>query len=47
MEIDNVLLASVVSKHIYNYIYLLKLRNKHEENLIKDDIKLNTMLENR
>ncbi|MBU3104687.1 TrmB family transcriptional regulator [Clostridium gasigenes] len=44
---DNILLASVVSEHIHNDIYLLKLRNKYEENLINDDIKLNTMLENR
>ncbi|MGH4122111.1 MAG: TrmB family transcriptional regulator [Clostridium sp.] len=44
---DNVLLVSVVSEHIHNDIYLLKLRNKYEENLINQDIKLNTILENR
>lgn len=44
---DNVLLASVVSEHIHNDIYLLKLKNKYEENLIDDSIKLNTILENR
>jgi len=43
---DNVLLASVVSEHIHNDIYLLKLKNKYEENLI-NDIKLNTIFENR
>ena len=44
---DNVLLASVVSEHIHNDIYLLKLKNKYKENLINDDVKLNTILENR
>lgn len=44
---DNVLLSTVVSEHIHNDIYLLKLRNISGENLINDDIKINTMLENR
>lgn len=44
---DNVLLASVVSEHIHNDIYLLKLKNKYEKNLISDDIKLKTILEKR
>ncbi|MBZ9687007.1 TrmB family transcriptional regulator [Clostridium estertheticum] len=44
---DNVLLASVVSEHIHNDIYLLKLKNKYGKNLINEGIKLNTILENR
>ncbi len=44
---DNLLLASVVSEHIHNDIYLLKLKNKYKDNLIDEDIKLNTLLENR
>lgn len=44
---ENTLLASIVSEHIHNDIYLLKLKSKYGENLISDDIKLNTILENR
>lgn len=44
---DNVLLSSIVSEHIHNDIYLLKLKNKYGENLINQDIKLNTLLEKR
>lgn len=44
---DNVLLASIVSEHIHNDIYILKLKKIYGENLIDDNIKLNTILENR
>lgn len=44
---DNILLASIVSEHIHNDIYLLKLRDKYGKNLITDDIKINTILEKR
>jgi len=44
---DNILLASIISEHIHNDIYLLKLKKLYGENLINEDIKLNTMLENR
>lgn len=44
---ENTLLASVVSEHIHNDIYLLKLKDKYKENLISEDIKLKTILENR
>ncbi|SFC68444.1 TrmB family transcriptional regulator [Clostridium uliginosum] len=44
---DNILLCSIVSEHIHNDIYLLKLKNRCNDNLITEDIKLNTMLENR
>ena len=44
---DNVLLTSIISEHIHNDIYLFKLKKLYGENLINEDIKLNTMLENR
>ena len=44
---DNLLLTSIISEHIHNDIYLLKLKKLYGENLINEDIKLNTMLENR
>ncbi|WP_160361611.1 TrmB family transcriptional regulator [Clostridium chromiireducens] len=44
---DNILLASIVSEHIHNDIYILKLKELHGENLINNDIKLNSILENR
>lgn len=44
---DNILLASIVSEHIHNDIYLLKLKKMYGENLINEDIKLNSILENR
>ncbi|MCD2347831.1 TrmB family transcriptional regulator [Clostridium guangxiense] len=44
---DNLLLTSIVSEHIHNDIYLLKLKNKYGKDLITEDIKLNTLLENR
>ncbi|WP_160679348.1 TrmB family transcriptional regulator [Clostridium sp. C8-1-8] len=44
---DNTLFATIISEHIHNDIYLLKLKNKYEKNLINEDIKLNTILENR
>lgn len=44
---DNVLLTSIVSEHIHNDIYILKLKNKYKKNLIDEDITINTMLENR
>jgi sugar-specific transcriptional regulator TrmB len=44
---DNILLASIVSEHIHNDIYILKLKELYGENLINNDIKLNSILENR
>lgn len=44
---ENILLASIVSEHIHNDIYILKLKKAYGENLIDNDIKLNTILENR
>lgn len=44
---DNLLLTSIVSEHIHNDIYLLKLKNKYGKDLITEDIKINTLLENR
>lgn len=44
---ENILLTSIVSEHIHNDIYLLKMKNKYGENLIKENIKLGTILENR
>lgn len=44
---DNILLDSIISEHIHNDIYLLKLKKLYGENLINEDSKLNTMLENR
>ncbi|MGV8980438.1 TrmB family transcriptional regulator [Clostridium sp.] len=44
---DNVLLASIVSEHIHNDIYLLRLKSQYGKNIINQDIKLNTLLEKR
>jgi HTH-type transcriptional regulator, sugar sensing transcriptional regulator len=44
---ENILLTSIVSEHIHNDIYILKLKNKYNKQLIDDSIKLNTILENR
>ncbi|WP_128213785.1 TrmB family transcriptional regulator [Clostridium manihotivorum] len=44
---DNTLFATIISEHIHNDIYLLRLKNKYEKNLINEDIKINTILENR
>lgn len=44
---ENTLLASIVSEHIHNDIYILKLKKIYGENLINSNIQLNTILENR
>lgn len=44
---ENTLLASVISEHIHNDIYLLKLRKRTGKDIIDNDIKLGTMLEKR
>ncbi|MCY6482916.1 HTH domain-containing protein [Clostridium aestuarii] len=44
---ENTLLASIISEHIHHDIYLLKLKNKYQKDLIEEDIKINTILENR
>lgn len=44
---ENILLASIASEHIHNDIYILKLKKIYGDNLINNDIKLNTILENR
>lgn len=44
---ENTLLTSIISEHIHNDIYLLKLKMIYGENLIDSDVKLNTILENR
>lgn len=44
---ENILLASIVSEHIHNDVYILRLKKIYGKHLINDDIKLNTILENR
>ncbi len=44
---ENILLASIAAEHIHNDIYILKLKKIYGDNLISNDIKLNTILENR
>eukprot|EP00831_Metopus_contortus_P005600 TRINITY_DN12112_c0_g1_i7.p2 TRINITY_DN12112_c0_g1~~TRINITY_DN12112_c0_g1_i7.p2 ORF type:complete len:261 (-),score=48.88 TRINITY_DN12112_c0_g1_i7:1016-1798(-) len=44
---ENKLLCKIVSEHIHHDIYLLKLKEKENNEIIKEDIKLNTLLENR
>ncbi|WP_244834066.1 TrmB family transcriptional regulator [Clostridium sp. BJN0001] len=44
---EDKLLAKIVSEHIHHDIYMLKLKQKEKRELINDDIKLNTLLENR
>ncbi len=44
---ENPLLSSIVSEHIHHDIYLLKLKNRHNKNIIDEDILINTLLENR
>lgn len=44
---ENILLASIAAEHIHNDIYILKLKKIYGDNLINNDIKLNTILENR
>lgn len=42
---DNKLLASIVSEHIHNDIYILKLNKKYGQYLIDENMKLGTLLE--
>lgn len=42
---ENDLMASIVSEHIHHDIYLLKLKEKYNKDLIDEDIKINTMME--
>lgn len=42
---ENTLLAKIVSEHIHHDIYLLKLRQKHGDNLISKSMRLGTMME--
>lgn len=44
---DNPLLVSIVSEHIHQDIYLLKLKNKFRKDLIDKDILLGTIQENQ
>ncbi|MBN2656663.1 MAG: TrmB family transcriptional regulator [Spirochaetales bacterium] len=44
---DNPLLVSIVSEHIHQDIYLLKLREKYRKDLIGKDILLGTLQENQ
>lgn len=44
---ENLLLASVVSEHIHNDIYLLKLKKRSGKDIIDNDIMLGTKLEKR
>lgn len=44
---DNKLLASVVAEHIHHDIYLLKLKKEYEKDLVDENIKLRTLLEER
>jgi hypothetical protein len=38
-------MAAIVSEHIHHDIYLLKLKEKYNKDLIDEDIKINTMME--
>jgi len=42
---DNPLLVSIVSEHIHQDIYLLKLKDKYKKDVIESDILLNTIQE--
>ncbi len=42
---DNPLLVSIISEHIHQDIYLLKLKEKYNKDLIENDILLNTIQE--
>ena len=44
---ENSLLVSIVSEHIHHDIYLLKLREKYGEDLIGQDIRIDSMLEKK
>lgn len=44
---DNPLMVSIVSEHIHQDIYLMKLREKYGENLIDSNILLGTIQENQ
>lgn len=44
---DNPLMVSIVSEHIHQDIYLLKLREKYRKDLIEKDILLGTLQENQ
>ena len=42
---ENALLSKIVSEHIHHDIYLLKLREKHGDNLISRSMKLGSLME--
>ena len=44
---DNKLLASIVAEHIHHDIYLLKLKREYGKDLVDENIKLRTLLEER
>lgn len=44
---EDKLLANIVAEHIHHDIYILKLKEKEKGEIIKDDIKLNTILEGK
>lgn len=44
---ENKLFVSVLAEHIHHDIYLLKLKNKENKEILDNEIKLNTLLENR
>lgn len=44
---ENTLLTSIISEHIHNDIYLLKLKNKYNYELIDEEIKIDTLIEKR
>lgn len=44
---SNALMVNIISEHIHNDIYLLKLRNKEGRNVVTDEIRINTLLEER
>lgn len=42
---DNRLMVSIVSEHIHHDIYLLKLKQKYNKDIIEDDILINSLFE--
>ena len=42
---NNALMVSIIAEHIHNDIYLLKLEQKYGSELLDDNIRLDTILE--
>lgn len=44
---NNALMVSIITEHIHNDIYLLRLKNKYGNEIIDENIRLHSMFENR